>query len=408
MYSFLVQLIGYFLHIIAKFNPKIKLFVEGRKKTFHLLKGAFSKKDKVIWIHVASLGEYEQGLPVIEKLKLKYPAHKILLTFFSPSGFEVKKDKTPADLVVYLPMDTQKNARRFLDTVRPKIAIFIKYEIWPNYLFTLKERNVPTVLVSAIFSKRQNYFTWYGGFMRKALGTFSHFFVQEENSKDLLSSIGYTHVTVSGDTRFDRVSQILQKENTLDFMQRFKGNSKCLVAGSTWPEDNKVLLDFINAQEAGLKVVIAPHNIRPRPIEELKSSITKKVVQYSKIDLDTISDAEVLIVDTIGLLTKIYGYADFAYVGGGFATGLHNTLEPAVFGIPVLIGPKYHDFNEAVEMVNRKGILMVKDKEDFSQIMHQFIQDVRFAEKTGKNNSEYIQENTGATHTVVQYIENLL
>ncbi|MGD1947428.1 MAG: 3-deoxy-D-manno-octulosonic acid transferase [Croceivirga sp.] len=216
-------------------------FVEGMKKTFLTLQENLPTSKEIIWMHAASLGEYEQGLPVLEALKKVRPNYYYLLTFFSPSGYEVKKDSTPADLVMYLPMDTQKKARRFLDGIQPKIALFIKYEIWPNYLSELQNRHVPTFLVSGIFSKRQVYFKWYGGFMRKALKAFDHFFVQEDNSKKLLDAVGCQNVTISGDTRFDRVHEILHQENFLDFMERFKGNSKCFVAGSTWPEDEKIM-----------------------------------------------------------------------------------------------------------------------------------------------------------------------
>ncbi|MEM8929258.1 MAG: glycosyltransferase N-terminal domain-containing protein, partial [Bacteroidota bacterium] len=288
------------------------------------------------------------------------------------------------------------------------IAIFIKYEIWPNYLNELRIRNIPTLLVSGIFNKRQVFFKWYGGFMKKTLNSFSHFFVQEENSKNLLGSIGFKNVSISGDTRFDRVFEILQQENSLAFMDRFKGKSKCFVAGSTWPEDEKLLLDFINQSPGTLKFVLAPHNIKAGNIASLKSSISKKVALYSEIPKDAILDSEVLIVDAIGLLTQIYSYADFAYVGGGFATGLHNTLEPAVFGIPVIIGPNYQGFNEAVKMVGKGGLWVVENKNDFNQIMERFIKEPIFAEKTGRNNSEYISENTGATETVIEHIETLL
>ncbi len=359
-------------------------------------------------MHVASLGEYEQGLPLLEKLKKSYPEYRFLLTFFSPSGFEVKRDKTPADLVVYLPLDTQRNARRFLNVIQPKIAIFIKYEIWPNYLYELRTRNTPTVLVSGIFNKSQIFFKWYGGFMKKTLYSFSHFFVQEGNSKNLLGSIGFENVTVSGDTRFDRVSEILQQDNALEFMDRFKGTSKCFVAGSTWPEDEKILLDFINQSNEGIKFVIAPHNIKVGNIEDLKASMSKKTVVYSEITKDTLFDSEVLIVDTIGLLTKIYSYADFAYVGGGFATGLHNTLEPAVFGIPVIIGPKYENFNEAIELVNKSGILSVSSKEAFETTIKNLLADEALAQRTGQNNGDYIQQKTGATQSVLNHLKPLL
>lgn len=408
LYSFLVQLSWYVLHIIALFNSKIKLFVNGRKETSTRLETNLPKSKKTIWMHVASLGEYEQGLPVLQQLKKKYPEYAIVLSFFSPSGFEVKRDKTPADVVVYLPMDTITNAKRFIQGINPSLVLFIKYEIWPNYLYELKQREIPTLLVSGIFSKRQIYFKGYGQFMRKALTTFSHFFVQEEHSQQLLNSINFNNVSVSGDTRFDRVAEILTQENTLGFMGDFKGNSKCFVAGSTWPEDEQVILDYINKAPSDLKIVIAPHNIKENHIKSLQNGIMKKVVRYSEIEQKNVADAEVLLVDIIGLLTKIYSYASAAYVGGGFATGLHNTLEPAVFGIPVLIGPNYHEFNEANELVEKQGILVVKNKADFETTMNEILKDEAFAQKTGKVNTDYINENRGATNAVMRHIETLL
>lgn len=408
IYSFLVQLAWFHLRLIAKFNHKIKLFVNGRKRTFPVLENALAPSDKTIWMHVASLGEYEQGLPLLEKLKAKYPNHKLLLTFFSPSGYQVKKGKTPADVVVYLPMDTLKNAKVFLDMVNPRFAIFIKYEIWPNYLHELQKRGTATLLVSGIFSKKQVYFKWFGSFMRKSLRTFSHFFVQEGHSKELLKSIGFQNVTVSGDTRFDRVNAILERDNTLDFMEGFKGDSLCFVAGSTWPEDERILVKYINSSTKGIKFVLAPHNIKTAHIENLKTSIDQKVLCYSELTANTIADIDVLIVDTIGLLTKIYSYADFTYVGGGFATGLHNTLEPAVFGVPVIFGPKYHNFNEAVDLVNLKGGLSVKDQNEFDTTMERLLSDPDLAIRTGNGNIQYIQRKIGATQTVMQYIGNLI
>ena len=408
IYSFLVQLAWFYLRLIAKFNQKIKLFVNGRKQTFSILENALSLADQTIWMHVASLGEYEQGLPLLEKLKAKYPNHKLLLTFFSPSGYEVKKGKTPADVVVYLPMDTLKNAKGFLDMAKPKFAIFIKYDIWPNYLHELQKRGISTLLVSGVFSKKQVYFKWYGGFMRKSLHTFSHFFVQEDHSKELLKSIGLQNVTVSGDTRFDRVNAILERDNTLDFMEGFKGDSLCFVAGSTWPEDERILVKYINGSTTGIKFVLAPHNIKTAHIENLKTSIDQKVLCYSELTTHTIAHVDVLIVDTIGLLTKIYSYADLTYVGGGFATGLHNTLEPAVFGVPVIFGPKYHNFKEAADLVNLKGGLSVKDQNEFDTTMERLLNDPELAIQIGNGNIQYIQRKIGATNTIMQYIGNLI
>ncbi|SNZ01121.1 3-deoxy-D-manno-octulosonic acid transferase [Flagellimonas pacifica] len=408
LYNILLHFSWIVLHIVALFNTKINLFVKGRKQTIALLGKNPAAGKKVIWMHVASLGEYEQGLPILEKLRTNYPSHKIILTFFSPSGYEVKKDTPYADMVLYLPMDTKYNAKSFLEYVNPEMAIFVKYEIWPNYLHELKRRNIPTLLVSAIFSQRQVFFKWYGRFMRNSLKTFSHFFVQNENSKELLTSIGFNNTTISGDTRFDRVSKIMAQDNQLDFMSHFKNNTFCVVAGSTWPEDEEVLIDYINSSETSLKFVIAPHNIKQPHIDTLKNKVTKKSICYSGISDKNLCDFDVIIIDTIGLLTKIYSYADVAYVGGGFATGLHNTLEPATFGIPVIIGPKFKKFKEAEDLVNKKGIQVVTNQFDFENLMNQFVVDSDFRKKTGLINSTYVTENKGATGLIFDHIKTFL
>ncbi|WP_316930857.1 glycosyltransferase N-terminal domain-containing protein [Muricauda sp. MAR_2010_75] len=408
VYTILIKLSWYGLKVIALFNPKIKLFVLGRKKTFAELEAKLPTGSKSIWMHVASLGEFEQGLPILEKLKTFYPDHKIVLTFFSPSGYEVKKNTPIADAVVYLPMDTPSNAKRFLDKINPELAIFIKYEIWPNYLYQLEHRNIATLLVSARFSKRQIFFKPLGGFMRNSLKAVSHFFVQDERSKTLLESIGHNNATISGDTRFDRVSEILNQDNHLDFVSKFKGDHFCLVAGSTWPEDEKILIDFINSTQHSIKFVIAPHQIKPAHIDDITSAITKKSICFTQWGDENLSQFDVLIVDTIGLLTKIYSYADVAYVGGGFATGLHNTLEPAVFGIPVIIGPNFKGFKEAEDLVAQNGILPVHNQENFNDLVNGFIADPKSVGKTGKINSSYITDNLGATSLVMKHIKQIL
>ncbi|MEM9077059.1 MAG: glycosyltransferase N-terminal domain-containing protein [Bacteroidota bacterium] len=408
IYNFLISVVWFGLNIVSLFNKKIRLFVSGRGETFRVLKSKINPDDKIIWIHAASLGEYEQGLPVLERLKKEYPQHKILLTFFSPSGYDVRKDSSPADVVTYLPIDSKSNVKRFLDLVHPSIAIFIKYEIWPNYLLELEKREVPTLLISALFSNRQVFFKGYGGFMRKNLNTFQHFFVQDENSKNLLQSIGLTNITVNGDTRFDRVSEILERDNQLDFMKPFKQDKICFVAGSTWPEDEQILVEYINSSPTPLKFVLAPHTMKPTHLDKLVNSISKKVVKYSDLSSDEVSGADVLIIDTIGLLTKIYSYANIAYVGGGFATGLHNTLEPAVFGIPVIIGPKYKGFKEAEALVKKKGIIPIDSFELFKTTMSWFIQDPEHLKSTGEINSNFIKQNEGASMRIMEYIQSIL
>lgn len=396
------------LNILALFNPKINKFVKGRKSVQDYLEQLLPKNRPVIWIHAASLGEYEQGLPVIEKLKKEFQNHFILLTFFSPSGYEVRKNTKAADAVCYLPMDTQRNAKRFLDMVKPVLAIFIKYEIWPNYLKTLDSRKVPIVLISAIFSKRQAYFKWYGGFIRKALGRFTKIFVQNEASQQLMKEIGIEETILSGDTRFDRVAFIREQRTTLDFMDAFKNEFPCFVAGSTWPEDEDVILDYINNYNGELRTVIAPHDIKPDHLKQLQNKLTKPYLLFSELDDTSLDGIQVLIINTIGLLTRIYQYADVAYVGGGFATGLHNTLEPAVFGIPVLIGPKYHNFQEAMDLVHRKGILVVNSAQEFNRFMDQLLGDQDFRKNTGLINSDYISSKRGASIQIIDYLRTLL
>ncbi len=408
LYNILVNIAWIGLKAIALFKPKIKLFVSGRKKTFPHLQTKLSPNAKTIWMHVASLGEFEQGLPILERLRSKHPNHQIVLTFFSPSGYEVKKDTPVADVVTYLPIDTSYNANRFLNLIRPEIVVFVKYEIWPNYLDQLKKRATPTFLVSAIFSKRQVYFKGYGSFMRRSLKTFSHFFVQDGNSKNLLKSIGFENVTVGGDTRLDRVSEILKRDNGLEFMERFKKGQFCLVAGSTWPEDEEILINYINSVQEPIKFVIAPHEIKPVHVEKITNALQKKVVCYSGMDNTRLEEYDVLVLDTIGILTKVYSYADVAYVGGGFATGLHNTMEPAVFGIPIIIGPQYHGFKEAEDLVAKGGISPISDQAGFNNLMQLFTGNPAKVKEQGKINSNYINSNVGAADRILDHISGFL
>lgn len=410
LYNIVVHIAAILVKIIANFSPKIKLFVQGRKDIYTRLNKSISKNNNVIWIHTASLGEYEQGLPVIEKVKAEYPDYKIVVSFFSPSGYEIKKNDPIADAIVYLPLDTLKNAKKFIQTLNPKLAIFVKYEIWPNHLKILKEKQIPTLLISAFFKKEQSFFKWYGGFMRNSLTAFTHFFVQDTNSKELLKSIGYTNCTIGGDTRFDRVSEILERDNTLDFMSNFTKGKTCVVAGSTWPQGHLFLSDFINKNSPqNTKFVIAPHNIIPTQIQELKKSVTKKVVLFSEINNRDISSFDVLIIDTIGILTKVYSYANIAYVGGGFTKGgLHNTLEPAVFGIPIIIGPIYKGFKEAEDLVQLKGVLTAANKEEFTEKLNQLLTQNTFYQTTAEINKSYVAKNIGASIQIAAYIRTLL
>ena len=407
LYNILILIAAFVLKIAALFNKKIKLFIDGRKQTFFKLQQAISKNDEVIWIHCASLGEFEQGRPIIEKLKQKFPTKKVVLTFFSPSGYEVRKNYENADVVCYLPLDSAQNVKRFLKIVHPQLAIFVKYEFWPNFLKELKKNNVETILVSGIFRKNQPFFNWYGGFMRKSLTTFAHFFVQDENSKQLLKNINFNNVTVSGDTRFDRVFEITQQNNKLPFIEEFIDSKYTVVAGSTWKEDEMMLVNYINNKASeNEKFIIAPHNIDAKDIADLKNGISKKVVLFSERETKNLSDYQVFIIDTVGILTKIYSYANVAYVGGGFTkTGIHNVLEPATFGIPIIIGANYHKFNEAIDLVKNRACFVVNNSNELSLQLGEFFQLNKTRTEAGKRAKKYVVDKTGATLKILNYIE---
>ena len=384
------------------------LFVNGRKTVFETLQKSIQAEDKTIWFHCASLGEYEQGLPIMEKSKELFPDHKLIITFFSPSGFEVKKDSSLGDIIIYLPIDTVINAKKFIKLAHPSLAIFIKYEFWPNYLFQLKEKEVPTLLVSGLFRENQLFFKPYGGFMRKALLSFNHFFVQDEISEKLLKRINLKQTTVSGDTRFDRVSNQLNQNNSLDFISEFKQNDLCIVCGSTWPDDEAVLINYINNAPKDVKFIIAPHQIDSSKIESFRKSIQKKSVLFSSKEDENLSEFNVFIIDTVGLLTKIYYYADIAYVGGGMGnTGLHNVLEPATFGVPIVIGNRFEKFPEAEELKKLKGLFSISNASECSQILEKLVSDHNFRNESGTISKNYIENNRGATKKVMNYIENL-
>lgn len=394
------------MRIVALFSKKIKLFVDGRKDVVHILGKNISTSDKTIWFHCASLGEFEQGVPIMEEMKKAKPDHKIIVSFFSPSGYEIKKNTSLADVVVYLPMDTPLNAKRFIDAIHPSLSIFVKYEFWPNYLLQLKKKNIPTLLVSGVFRDNQIFFKPYGGFMRKALKSFNHFFLQEENSVKLLNSIGFKNTTLSGDTRFDRVSHQIEMNNTLKFAKEFKGDALCVVCGSTWPEDEAVLLDYINSAPRNVKFIIAPHKIEQSKIEAFTEKLYKqKVILHSQKDDVNLAEYSVLIIDCIGLLTKLYSYADIAYVGGAMGrTGLHNILEPATFGVPIIIGKNYHEFPEAIRLRNLAGLFSISNPLELSDVLTKLVSDANYRKKTGMISGHFVNSNTGATNKVLDYI----
>lgn len=409
LYNIITLLAAQLLKIVALFSPKMKLFVDGRKLVFQTLAYKIQTLDKTIWFHAASLGEYEQGLPVIEAIKKQFPNHKIVVTFFSPSGYEVRKNNTIADVTVYLPLDTISNAKQFIKIVHPEMVFFIKYEYWPNYLNELKNQNIKTYLISGILRENQAFFKWYGAFYRKALKTFDYFFVQNESSKNLLQSIGFNNVKVSGDTRFDRVVSILERDNSLNFIEQFKDNKTTIVIGSSWPKDESLLVNYINQSSDDVKFIIAPHNIKQEQILNLKNQIEKKTILFSEnvepLLIAALQEYNVFIIDTIGILTKIYSYADIAYVGGGFGNpGVHNILEPATFGVPVIIGPNYSHFAEATALVNMEGCISIQNQSQLNEAFDLLLHNDDERLEKGHICSTFVQMNKGATQTIMNHI----
>lgn len=405
---FVLMFIG-LARLTALFNGKVRLFVNGRKGLLLRLKEAFKENSKpVIWVHCSSLGEFEQGRPVIEALKPQFPDHKILITFFSPSGFVVRKNYAQADYVFYLPYDKPSHARQFVAITKPVLAIFIKYEFWPNLFDELKKQRIPILSVSSIFRNSQAIFKFYGSRLRKTLQAVDRFFVQNQKSVNLLKSIGLTNVTLSGDTRFDRVYQIIQGKQENITARKFKANQPCWVAGSCWPEDMEVLTHFINMNGGKLKFIIAPHEIKETFINEIVESLEVKTVRYSQIDADW-ENASVLIIDNVGLLSQLYRYGEFAFVGGGFGKGLHNILEAACYGIPVFFGDKnFERFQEAVDLIAQGGAFAVSDfvtlKSDYEKLAGD-PENYQVACNASKN---YVEINLGATQKIVSFCKKIL
>ena len=392
--------------LIGLLSGKLKLFVNGRKHTFRILKNEISQQDAIIWFHCASLGEYEQGVPVMEQLKNDYPDYKLLVTFFSPSGYEAKKNSKLADFICYLPLDTRGNAQRFLKLVQPKLAVFVKYEFWPNYLSELKKQNVPTIFISAVFRENQAFFKWYGGFMRKALINADHFFVQDRESETLIKKLGFSNVSLSGDTRFDRVSHQIEMNNTVDFIEEFINDRTCIVLGSTWAEDEEVFVKYVNAASDNLCFIIAPHEIKEQKTSNLVSKLRANTVLFSDKEGKDLKNYKVFVMDTIGYLSRVYSYADIAYVGGAMGTsGLHNILEPATFGIPIIIGQNFENFREAIQLQKLAGLFSISNAEEFAEIITKLIKDKNFREKTGMIARHFINSNTGATKIIIDRVK---
>ncbi len=410
LYNLFISLYGLAISVASSFNPKAKLWKKGRKNWKKKLKEGISSHDKVIWMHCSSLGEFEQGRPVLERIRKAYPNHKIALSFFSPSGYEIRKNYEGADYIFYLPLDTPKNAKRLIKILHPEVLILVKYEYWYNLLGRLNKKGIPVVVISAVIKENNLFFRSWGSWFRKKMQSIDYFFVQDNDSENLLESIGIDQVTVSGDTRFDRVKEILDSSPKLEFVEKFKSDSKLIVAGSTWTDDEEILVNFINKNlPENWKVAFAPHNIDEKQIKSLSEKIHKKVAIYTKSDENQIENAEILVVDTIGMLTKIYAYADISYVGGGFTkTGVHNTLEPAVFGVPIIFGPNYENYFEAIDLLENQGAVRFIDQYDFDQKMTNLIEIEDERKLRGNAAENYIHRKPNSTELIIDYLKSLI
>jgi 3-deoxy-D-manno-octulosonic-acid transferase len=394
------------MFILKYFNSKIRSFNNERKNVLKNLENSVSKNDNHIWIHVASLGEYEQGLPIFKEIKSLYKNHKIILSFFSSSGYEVRKNNSIGDLTIYLPLDSPYNAKKFISLLNLKMAFFVKYEFWPNYLQNLKNNNVPTYLLAGLFRENHWFFKWYGsGFLNLLKSSITHFFVQNKESKNLLASYNITNCTLMGDSRFDRVNSLLNQNNEIKNIKEFIGDKICLVAGSTWKEDESIMINSINDNN-DLAWIIAPHQINKKQIKKFQDKLKCESIIHSNLNQNNVTTAKVLIIDSIGLLTRLYSYSDISYVGGGMGTsGLHNILEPAIFKNPILIGKNYLNFPEAKNLIAENGAVSVKDAKEFKRILNELIENKRERIKMGEINFNYIKSNLGTTKNVISYLK---
>ena len=398
MYSLGIYLMALGVRVAALFKEKLRKMVQGHRATWQMLR-ALSGKDTYVWFHAASLGEFEQGRPLMERLRREHPEKKILLTFFSPSGYEVRKNYDGADLVCYLPFDTPLNARRFVKLARPEAAFFIKYEFWRNYIEVLYKRGIPCYSVSSIFRENQIFFRPYGRGYARCLSRMTHLFVQNETSRRLLEGIGVTNVDVVGDTRFDRVLDIRNAAKPLPLVERFAGCWKVLVAGSSWPQDEEIIIPYFN-KHPNLKLVLAPHVVSEEHLQAIERQLARPALRYSKATPKAVAEADCLIIDCYGLLSSIYRYASMAYVGGGFGVGIHNVPEAAVYGIPVIIGPNNKKFREAQALLRCGGRKEIAGAADFEQIMDAWLSDKEALATAGKAAGSYIADNAGAADRI--------
>ncbi len=391
------------IRLAALRNPKAKKWVDGRKGLMNQIEQTLKEANNTYWVHCASLGEFEQGRPLIEAIKEQNPEQKVLLTFFSPSGYEVQKNYKLADFVFYLPADTRRNAKRLVKAARPRAVFFIKYEFWYNFLHRLNKEKVPVYFVSAIFRKEQLFFKWYGSWYRKLPAMATHLFVQDESSVKLLQSIGINKVTLTGDTRFDRVARIVRTARPLPWVEKFLNGQQAIVAGSSWKAEEALLMQYLRLKPE-LKVIVAPHEVTPTNMERIEKLFGEKAILYSKITKQNPAGKQVLIIDCYGLLVSLYQYGQIALIGGGFGVGIHNILEAATFGMPILFGPNYSKFKEAVDLVEKQCAFPVQNIEEFNTVMNQLLVNNPVREAISRKAAGYVMDNTGSTKAIMEKV----
>ena len=403
IYNLAMYILELGVKLAALFSDKPAKMVKGYREVFDLLQRKIDRNAQYIWFHAASLGEFEQGRPLIECIRKEYPQYKILQTFFSPSGYEVRKNYDGADIVCYLPIDTPSNVKKFVDLVNPCMVFFVKYEFWQNYLNTLYKKGIPVYSVSSIFRSNQIFFRWYGKGYQQVLKTFAHLFVQNEESKQLLAGIGVNNTTVVGDTRFERVLDICAAAKQLPLVQKFKGDSLTFVAGSSWAPDEDIFIKYFNAH-LEMKLIIAPHVVNDSHLKEIESKLQRSCVRYTKATEENVQQADCLMIDCYGLLSSIYRYGEISYIGGGFGVGIHNVLEAAVYGIPVIFGPNNKKFREAQHLLANKGGFEINGYEDFEQLMNKFLTDEAYLKQSGKAAGDYVKGNAGAMEKIMKRV----
>jgi len=404
VYTLAIEAYSIILKLVAPINSRAREWVNGRRDLLRIIEEKVAPGEKRIWFHCASLGEFEQGRPVIETYRKGNPDVKIVLTFFSPSGYNVRKNYQGADYIFYLPADTLLNVKRFLDAIDPVAAVFIKYEFWYHYLELLHRRNTPAILISAIFRPEQHFFRWYGGFFREMLRFFDHIFVQDKSSADLLNSIGLTNTSVSGDTRFDRVAEVVSRAETVPAAEHFAGDSPVLVAGSTWPPDEEIIARYVREKKGTMKFIIAPHEVDSKNIGRIMKLFGANAVRLSEYDSEVSRSLNILVIDRIGILSSIYRYAHICLIGGGFGKGIHNTLEAAAWGKPVLFGPNYTRFREAVDLISIKGAFSFSGYEQFAGIVDNWLTDRSSYDFASEICKSYVSDNEGATKAIIDYL----